>query len=118
MLCRAAGARLALGTSAFAAGTFTDVPADAYYADAVEWGAKKSIVAGRGDGIFDPDSTVNRAEAVTFLWRMAGCPEPTQTGTFNDVENDPGNWWYKTAVQWAVEKGITYGTGNGDFSRR
>ena len=104
---------LALGSAAFAAGSFTDVAEDAYYADAVEWAVEKGVTTGRRDGIFDPDATVTRAEAVTFLWRMAGEPAPTKTESFPDVEADEGNWWYKEAVQWAVENGITNGTGEG-----
>ncbi len=106
---------LTLGTTAFAADTFSDVPEDAYYAEAAAWAAEKKIAEGRGNGVFDPEATVTRAEAVTFLWRMAGEPEPTQTETFADVESDPENWWYKTAVQWAVEMGITNGMGDGKF---
>ena len=49
---------------------FTDVPADAYYADAVEWAVKNGITIGTGDGTtFSPDAAVSRAQAVTFLWR-------------------------------------------------
>ena len=104
---------LTLGTTAFAADAFTDVAGDAYYADAVEWAAEKKITTGYEDGTFRPERTVNRAEAVTFLWRMAGEPEPTGIETFDDVERDANNWWYKTAVRWAVENGITNGTGSG-----
>ena len=106
---------LALGcaVTAFAAGDFTDVSDDAYYAAAVQWAVEKGITDGMGNNEFRPDYTVNRAQAVTFLWRMAGQPEPTQTETFADVEADANNWWYKTAVQWAVEKGITNGTNKG-----
>ena len=107
---------LTLSTAAFAADTsFTDVSEDAYYAAAVDWAVEKSVTEGMGDGIFAPGSTVNRAQAVTFLWRMAGKPEPTQTQTFPDVEADDNNWWYQTAVQWAVENGITYGYTDGLF---
>lgn len=108
---------MTLGTTAFAAETtFSDVPEDAYYAEAVAWAVEKGITAGKGNGIFDPDAAVTRAEAVTFLWRMAGQPEPTQSETFADVESASNNSWYKTAVAWAVEKGITNGTGKGNFS--
>ncbi len=92
---------------------FTDVAEDAYYAEAVAWAVENGITNGMGDGTFAPGNTVNRAQAVTFLWRMAGKPAPTKTETFPDVESDPNNSWYKTAVQWAVEKGITNGTGSG-----
>ena len=95
---------------------FTDVSADAYYASAVDWAVEKEITNGKSSESFAPDATVTRAEAVTFLWHMAGKPEPAQTETFADVESDANNGWYKTAVQWAVEKGITNGTGNGQFS--
>ena len=106
---------LALGcvSTAFAAGDFTDVAEDAYYADAVAWAVEKAVTDGMGDGTFAPESSVTRAQAVTFLWRMAGKPAPTQTETFADVEADANNWWYKEAVQWAVENGITNGTGEG-----
>lgn len=103
-------------TGVYAAEPFGDVAEDAYFADAVSWAVEQGITQGRGEGIFDPDATVTRAEAVTFLWRMAGEPEPTQTETFADVESDGNNAWYKTAVQWAVEQGLTNGTGDGNFS--
>ncbi len=76
-------------TSAFAADTFTDVPEDAYYAEAVKWAVENDVTYGKGDGIFAPEDTVTRAEAVTFLWCAAGRPEPTKTETFPDVESDP-----------------------------
>ena len=104
---------LTLSTAAFAAEPFRDVPEDAYYAAAVDWALEQGVTDGMAPGEFRPDYTVNRAQAVTFLWRMAGEPEPTQTQTFPDVEADARNAWYKTAVQWAVEQGITNGTGEG-----
>ncbi len=105
---------LALGTLAHAA--FTDVAEDAYYADAVAWAAEKNIALGAEDGAFGPDAAVTRAEAVTLLWRMAGEPEPQGRETFADVEADPDAAWYKAAVSWAVEQGVTDGTGDGLFS--
>lgn len=110
-------AALTLGTlPAFAASEFTDVESNAFYAEAVDWAVNKAITNGKGGGLFAPADTVTRAEAVTFLWRMEGCPAPTQTETFIDVESDANSAWYKTAVQWAVEQGVTNGTGNGMFS--
>jgi hypothetical protein len=107
---------LALSTAAFASDTsFTDVPEDAYYAAAVDWAAEKGVTDGMAPGEFRPDYTVNRAQAVTFLWRMAERPEPAATETFPDVEADGNNWWYETAVQWAVESGITNGYPDGLF---
>ena len=109
-------ALLLLGSTALAAGPFTDVASDAYYAEAVAWAAENGITTGKTATTFEPNATVNRAQAVTFLWRMAGKPEPTKAETFTDVEADANNAWYKTAVAWAVEQGITNGTGGGKFS--
>ncbi len=106
---------LTLGMTALAAGGYNDVPEDACYADAAAWAAEKGITTGDSDGMFHPERTVTRAEAVAFLWRMAGKPEPTETETFTDVERDPDNLWYQTAVMWAVEEGITDGMGSGEF---
>ncbi|MCR5824986.1 MAG: S-layer homology domain-containing protein [Oscillospiraceae bacterium] len=108
---------LLLGSApVLAADGFTDVPEDAYYAEAVAWALETGVTNGRGNNRFAPDATVTRAEAVTFLWRMAGKPAPTQTETFADVAAAANSGWYKTAVQWAVEQGITNGTGGGRFS--
>ena len=92
---------------------FTDVPAGAYYADAVAWAAKKGITNGVGNDLFGSDNDCTRAEIVTFLWRAAGSPEPKGTGSFTDVNSGS---YYAKAVAWAVENGITEGTGNSQFS--
>ena len=65
--------------AARAAGRFTDVPGDAYYAEAVDWAVERGVTQGTGGGTFSPERTVTRAEAVTFLWRAAGEPEPSST---------------------------------------
>ena len=94
---------------------FTDVPDDAYYADAVVWAVEKEITQGTGGGAFSPEKTVTRAEMVTFLWRAAGSPAPTAASSgFSDV-TDKSAFYYK-AVLWAVEKGITNGVGGGRFN--
>ena len=95
---------------------FSDVPADAYYAASVAWAVNHDpqITNGIGGGKFSPAGTVKRSEAVTFLWRAAGCPEPkNMTSAFSDVTNQ--NAWYYKAVLWATEQNITNGVGGGKF---
>lgn len=96
-----------------AADYFADVPANSYYADAVLWAAKNGITGGIGNGLFGPNQPCTRAQIVTFLWRVAGSPEPKAMSSFADVSTDA---YYAKAVAWAVENGITTGTGDGKFS--
>ena len=91
---------------------FRDVEEPAYYYyGPVYWAAKKGITYGRATTnytTFDPEATCTRREIVTFLWRLAGCPEPSSMESpFKDV-TDTEAYYYK-AVLWAAEKGITYG---------
>jgi hypothetical protein len=96
---------------------FTDMPE--YGTDehaAIDWAYAHDpqITAGTSKTKFSPSETVTRGQAVTFLWRAAGCPEPTSTkNPFTDVTE--GKYYYK-AVLWAVEKGITAGTTKTTFS--
>ena len=92
---------------------FRDVPVDAYYYDAVKWAAEKGITTGRADGLFGSGRSCTRAQIITFLWRAAGSPAPKGTVSFADVSTGS---YYAKAVAWAIENGITGGTGNGLFS--
>ncbi len=92
---------------------FTDVPVDAYFYEAVKWAAEKGITGGVGNGLFAPNQSCTRAQIVTFLWRAAGSPGPKTMSGFSDV---PADSYYAKAVAWAVENGITGGTGDGKFS--
>ena len=92
---------------------FTDVPVDAYCYEAVKWAAEKGITGGVGNGLFAPNQPCTRAQIVTFLWRAAGSPGPKTMSGFADV---PADSYYAKAVAWAVENGITGGTGDGKFS--
>lgn len=95
-------------------GNFYDVPVGAYYYNAVKWAIDKNITNGTTDTTFGPNDSCNRAQAVTFLWRAAGRPEPKGgSGSFTDV---PSGSYYSKAVQWAVEQGIVNGTGANTFS--
>lgn len=94
--------------------TFYDVPQNAYYGEAVKWAVKKGITSGTNKTQFSPNAPCTRGQAVTFLWRVAGKPEPANSETsFSDVKSGA---YYEKAVQWAVENSITSGTGNGKFS--
>ncbi len=93
--------------------SFDDVPAGAYYEEAVAWAAEKGITEGTSATTFAPKALCTRAQVVTFLWRAAGCPEPQNAGSFADVT---AGSYYAKAVAWAIENGITGGTGDGMFS--
>jgi len=93
---------------------FTDVPNDAYYAEAVRWALENGVTSGSSDTLFNPNGICTRAQAVTFLWRAAGSPAPESTKMlFKDV---PADAYYYKAVLWAVENGITKGTSDTTFS--
>ena len=92
---------------------FYDVPNNAYFYEAVKWAVDKGITNGLSDTMFGPYESCTRAQIVTFLWRAAGSPEPKAMSSFSDVSADS---YYAKAVAWAVENGITTGTGDGKFS--
>ena len=96
-----------------AATSFADVPANAYFADAVKWAVDKGITNGLTDTMFGPYESCTRAQIVTFLWRAAGSPEPKTASSFTDV---PANAYYAKAVAWAVENGITNGMSATEFA--
>ena len=89
---------------------FVDVPANAYYYDAVLWAAENGITGGVDDVHFAPNAPCTRAQIVTFLWRAAGSPVVNYAMNFSDV---PADAYYAEAVRWAVSQGITTGTGDG-----
>ena len=93
---------------------FRDVPSDAYYFEAVRWAVANNVTNGTSATTFSPEEGCTRAQAVTFLWRIAGKPAPTESkNPFTDVKESE---YYYNAVLWAVEKGITNGTSATTFS--
>lgn len=78
-----------------------------YYATAAQWAKEQGLTDN-----FSAEADCTRAMVVTYLWKLAGSPK-TGTSNFSDV---PTNADYAQAVAWAVEQGITSGTGNGQFS--
>ena len=92
---------------------FTDVKSDAYYAKAVLWAAEQGITTGTSLITFSPDATVNRAQSVTFLWRMEGSEKASVNNQFTDVD---ANAYYSGAVDWAVRDQITTGKTDSSFA--
>ena len=90
---------------------FADVKDGAWYAKAVAWAVENGITNGTDLG-FEPDRVCTRAEIVTFLHRVNNEPAPTAATSFTDLTQD----WYKDAVAWAVENGITKGVGGNRFA--
>ena len=102
------------GPAPAAGSKFVDVPDDAYYAAPVDWAVEQGVTTGKDETHFAPNDTCSRAQMVTFLWRADGQPEPT--GGDNPFTDVPDDAYFAKAVQWAVEKNITSGTGETTFS--
>ena len=94
------------------ASSFTDVPANAYYAKAVAWAVENGITNGMTETTFAPDATCTRGQSVTFLCRAL---KGTASGSanFTDVKSDA---FYADAINWAVANNVTNGTSNTTFS--
>ena len=92
---------------------FTDVHVEDYYYDAVLWAAQEGVTGGTSDTLFAPNAGCTRAQAVTFLWRAAGSPEPKTLSSFADV---PADAYYAKAVAWAVENGVAKGVSETAFA--
>lgn len=91
--------------------SFSDAPANAYYAKAVAWAVENGITVGTSATTFSPDLACTRAQSVTFLYRAMGTA-PVEAKGFTDVAEGS---YYADAVAWAVENGVTNGVGNGRF---
>lgn len=102
-LWRAAGSPEPAGTVEMEGFTGTE-----YYYKAAQWAAERDMVGGE----FNPSAPCTRAMAVTYMWKQAGSPSAAPA-SFTDV---PAGADYAQAVAWAVEKGVTDGTGNNQFS--
>lgn len=91
---------------------FTDVSAEAYYAQALAWAVEQKIAYGVSATAFEPDRAVTREEFVSFLYRYAQLQgdisgEPADLSGFQDAASVSA--WAKNAVAWAVRQGIAVG---------
>lgn len=85
---------------------FSDVPADAWYSEAVRWAVEQGITKGVTADSFAPEQVCTRGQAVTFVWRLYGMGQAQRTDMFADIREDA---YYEQAAYWAVEQGITSG---------
>lgn len=92
---------------------FVDVPANAWYADSVEYAAVNGLMSGVGDRRFAPNDALTRAMFVTVLGQLAQIDEADYpAASFSDVVSGS---WYAPYVEWAAQQDIVSGTGNGRF---
>lgn len=101
-----------LGTVSYASG-FSDVNSTDWYYAAVEFVSAEGLMSGTGAGVFSPYVSTSRAMFVGVLYRMAGSPAAETTGQYTDVVATD---WYSDAVDWAREKGVASGRGDGIFN--
>lgn len=95
--------------------SFTDIKEGSYYYKAVLWAVENGITSGTSATTFSPNNILDRAQAVTLLWRANGSPKVENDGRFKDV---PKGAYYETAVYWAAKNGITSGTSANTFSAK
>ena len=95
---------------------FTDISDSISNRDArwaVQWAVETGVTSGTSNTTFSPNETVTRAQAVTFLYRLAGTPSVAGSTGFADV---PAGNWFADAAVWAVKEGITNGTSDTTFT--
>ena len=96
-----AAATLLAGLFALPAGAvagFSDVAADDYWAEPVQWMVDNGITTGTAEGCFSPNDSVTRGQAAAFMWRMEGEPNPSSSHPFVDVQAS----WQDDAVAWML----------------
>ncbi len=106
-LYREAGSPAVSGTSGF-----SDVPSNAWFADAINWAAKEGIVTGYDENTFGPDDPLTREQLVTILYRYAGSPNTAGSlSQFSDAKDVSD--YAADAMCWAIENGIIEGRTDG-----
>lgn len=93
--------------------SFTDVPAGAWYAEAVSFVVARGLFQGDSATTFAPNADMNRAMLVTVLYRLSGDSAPAQVAGFTDVA---AGTWYADAVAWAKANGIVSGVSSSQFA--
>ena len=91
---------------------YSDVDADAWYAEAVMYCREHNLMAGIGNNQFAPENSLTRAQLATVLYRIEGTPAVTGTDAYTDT---PDGAWYSDAVLWISQQNIMGGYGSGLF---
>ncbi|MDO4174644.1 MAG: S-layer homology domain-containing protein [Eubacteriales bacterium] len=91
---------------------FSDLSAGAWYIDAIQYAYDNHIMAGMGNGTFEPNSSMTRAMVAQIVYHMAGAPEVSGDSPFQDV---PSGRWYSDAILWASQNNVVAGMGDGTF---
>jgi uncharacterized repeat protein (TIGR02543 family) len=102
------------GTPKAGANPFTDVAEGSYYYDAVAWASENKIVRGYGNGKFGPNDSLTREQLVTILYNYSifkGYDTTVTKSLDNFADGATVSGYAKTAMEWAVEKGIVTGIG-------
>lgn len=86
---------------------FADVPEPSNWAHSgIDYCVAHGLMYGVSQTAFDPDTPTSRAMVVSILWRQAGSPTPERSNPFTDLQQG----WYRSAVAWAAETGVVFGT--------
>ena len=101
----------AIPTALAAGSRFTDVPAGADYAAAVDYVVQQGLMNGTSATTFDPDGALTRSAMAMILYRASGSPTVYGASSFGDVQ---ARQWYTDAVTWASATGVMQGYGGGD----
>ncbi|RHO54930.1 S-layer homology domain-containing protein [Ruminococcaceae bacterium AM07-15] len=104
------------GKPAVSGSTYTDVAADQWYNDAVNWAAQKGIVTGYGDGTFGPMDNITREQMAAILYRYAqykGYDVSAKGDLTAFTDGNTVSDWAKDAMSWAVGTALFNGKGDG-----
>lgn len=104
------------GKPAVSGSAYTDVAADQWYNDAVNWAAQKGIVTGYGDGTFGPMDNITREQMAAILYRYAqykGYDVSAKGDLTAFTDGNTVSDWAKDAMSWAVGTALFNGKGDG-----
>lgn len=104
------------GEPADGSNIFSDVPDGKWYTQAIAWAAKNNVVAGMGNGKFNPNGMVTREQMASILYRYAkslGIDVSARADLSGFADSGKVSGWARESVQWAVAVGIVSGSPSG-----